>query len=270
MGRATLISWGGMLFGLYLLIGWGCVASEAESDLADRRVIGSHGTGPGEFYRPRAVTVAADGTFWVADMTGRIQSFDREGTHRQTIRLPEVERGRPTGLAIDREGNLLVAETHYSRIARYSPDGQLLERWGEYGKGPGQFILVTDLAVDASGNVFVSEQGERNDRIQKLGPDGSFILAFGRFGEGRGELRRPSAIACDGRGAVYVADTVNHRIQKFDEQGKFLASWGEPAKVAVAYITLDSTTGELDDLCAAIRTLKGRHEYTAFRAIDPN
>ena len=47
----------------------------------------------------------------------------------------------PTGITIDRDGNLLVAETHYHRVSRYSPEGEFIESWGEFGKGKGQFVL---------------------------------------------------------------------------------------------------------------------------------
>lgn len=206
-------------------------------------LLGSLGDGPGQFDRPRAVAALRDGSFWVADMTGRVQGMDAGGGHLLTITLPETKLGRPTGLAIDREGNLLVAETHYSRISRYSLEGELLDRWGGPGKGPGEFVMVTGLAVDPQGNIFVTEQGDRNDRVQKLSPQGKFILAFGSFGEEPGEFRRPSAAVCDEEGNVYVADAVNHRVQKFDGEGRLLTIWGglgkEPGKFRYPYgITL--------------------------------
>jgi len=40
-------------------------------------------------------------------------------------------------------------------------------------------------------------------------------------------LTYPSDVAADSSGNVYVADTGNHRIQKFDSEGNFLAKWGE-------------------------------------------
>jgi len=39
-------------------------------------------------------------------------------------------------------------------------------QWGSYGTGPGQFIYPEAIAVDASGNVYVADQG--NNRIQKF------------------------------------------------------------------------------------------------------
>ena len=54
----------------------------------------------------------------------------------------------------------------------------------------------------------------------------TFILKWGTTGTGDGELNGPSALAVDAAGTVYLVDTINHRIQKFDENGNFLGKWG--------------------------------------------
>src|SRR2546430_12627858 len=47
--------------------------------------------------------------------------------------------GRPTGLTVDPKGELLVADTHYHRVLRYSPEGTLISQFGSEGSGPGRF-----------------------------------------------------------------------------------------------------------------------------------
>lgn len=42
-----------------------------------------------------------------------------------------------------------------------------------------------------------------------------------------GGFDRPAGIAVDATGNIYVADSWNHRIQKFDSSGSFLAKWGK-------------------------------------------
>lgn len=53
-----------------------------------------------------------------------------------------------------------------------------------------------------------------------------FIAAFGEQGDRPGQLRLPQAVSVDANGNIYVADTGNHRIQKFDSQGRFLTMIG--------------------------------------------
>lgn len=48
----------------------------------------------------------------------------------------------------------------------------------------------------------------------------------GGGGAGNGSFNLPRGIAVDGAGHVYGADTENHRIQKFNGNGQFLAAWG--------------------------------------------
>ena len=43
---------------------------------------------------------------------------------------------------------------------------------------------------------------------------------------GRGQFKEPSDVATDSSGNVYVSDRNNHRVQKFDSEGFFLAQWG--------------------------------------------
>jgi sugar lactone lactonase YvrE len=52
------------------------------------------------------------------------------------------------------------------------------------------------------------------------------IAQWGSAGRGAGQLNTPRGVALDGQGNVYVADSLNHRIQKFDRSGKLLTAWG--------------------------------------------
>ncbi|HEX2325928.1 MAG TPA: flippase activity-associated protein Agl23, partial [Chloroflexota bacterium] len=52
------------------------------------------------------------------------------------------------------------------------------------------------------------------------------LVQFGATGRGPGQLNTPRGLALDAQGNVYVADSLNHRIQKFDRTGKLLSAWG--------------------------------------------
>jgi sugar lactone lactonase YvrE len=73
------------------------------------------------------------------------------------------------------------------------------------------FYMPSDIALDASGNLYVLDTG--NHRIQKFGPNGKFLASFGRQGQGPGDFYYPESFGIDGRGTLFVADTNNQRIQ---------------------------------------------------------
>jgi tripartite motif-containing protein 71 len=93
---------------------------------------------------------------------------------------------------------------------------------GTKGTENGQLIAPCGVAVDSSGNVFVSDI--INDRIQKFTNNGTFIRKWGTVGSGNGQLDNPRGL--DSSGNVYVADVSNHRIQEFTNPSKFIRKWG--------------------------------------------
>jgi len=154
----------------------------------------------------------------------------------------------PTGVAVDGNGNVYVAEYYNHRIQKFDAGGAYVGQWGSGGSGNGQFFYPYGVAVDGAGNVYVADSG--NDRIQKFAGDGTFLMAFGwdvvsgnvdtdfeicqsgdtckdgSPGGGDGQFSNPQGVAIDGAGNVYVADTSNSRIQKFDGNGNYLSQWG--------------------------------------------
>jgi len=97
-------------------------------------------------------------------------------------------------------------------------------QWGSKGSDTGQFITPSGIALDGSGNVYVSDRG--NNRIQVFTSTGDFIRAWGTEGTNDGEFRAPRDVAVDGNGSVYVVDCQNSRIQKFTGTGTYCCEWG--------------------------------------------
>jgi len=212
-------------------------------------VWGRRGIGEGRLQKPRAFCIDTEDRLYVVDMTARIQVFDADGNFLRQWQTPVHENGRPTGISIDGQGRVVVADTHYFRLLFYSPTGELLKIVGGVnGQGPGEFGWVTDVAQDSQGNYFVSEYGEW-DRIQKLSPDGEYLLEWGGHGSEQGEFGRPQSLAIDKQDRVWVADACNHRIQVFDAQGKFLFSWGTkgtgPGELSYPYSIVFDPEGNL-------------------------
>ena len=103
-------------------------------------------------------------------------------------------------------------------------DYGFVTKWGSLGSADGQFNSPNGVAVDASGNVYVTDQG--NNRIQKFTSTGTFITKWGAAGSGDGE-GQPVAVALNASGIfVYVTDRTNNRIQMFTSTGAFITQWG--------------------------------------------
>jgi sugar lactone lactonase YvrE len=218
---------------LALLAGCSDPAASRQSTLSPVHVIGSHGRLPGHFSSPRGIDIHPDGCIAVADRTGRIQILSAEGAPLREWILPAFENGTPTGIIFDttRPGTstLLVADTHYSRILRYSLDGKLVQQFGEYGGEPGKMIYPTDIALDPRGNLYITEYGIR-DRVMKFAPDGHFIQEWGDSGTEPGQFQRALGIVWIPPGRLIVADTCNHRLQVFTDEGDLVAVWGKVGK----------------------------------------
>ncbi len=138
----------------------------------------------------------------------------------------------PHGITLDNDGNLIIADEGSNRVLRYTPDGKFL---GEIGRGPGDserrqmpggyFKAPRASAVDAEGNIFVSDEGT-GERIEAFNPQGKFLFRFGLKGNSPGMLLRPHGMQFDSEGRLFVDDVDNFRISVYTHSGKFLYSWG--------------------------------------------
>ena len=228
-----------------LLVASGC-GPRAEPEI----VYGKHGVNGGEFVRPRAVAIDAKDRIYIVDFTARIQVFDGDGKYLGlSWTTPDYRNGRPSGLSIDRDGNLLVSDSHYHCLRIYSPDGVELKKiGGEAGTGPGQLGYVSDAIQDADGFYYIAEFGE-NSRITKLDPEGKFVKFWCSPGDQPGELSRARALVLGPDGNLYVADACNHRIQVFTRDGELVRCWGtegrQPGELSYPYDLAFNAAGEL-------------------------
>jgi hypothetical protein len=146
----------------------------------------------------------------------------------------KAQSGEVTGLALDGQGHMYLAELFNDKIAEFSLDGTLVTQWGESGNAPGQLNQPAKVALDASGDVYVTEVG--NDHIQKFSANGMPLAQWGGTGTAPGKFMFPVGIVVDGRGNIYVADADNHRIQKLSPRGTPLAQWTGHASTADASV----------------------------------
>jgi ABC-type Fe3+ transport system permease subunit/DNA-binding beta-propeller fold protein YncE len=211
----------------------GCSAREEkgaplQSKLFSRvEIIGTRGTGVGEFNKPRGVAVDAQDNLYVVDMTGRVQKFSPQGAYLLSWQMPQTDKGKPKGMCRDQDGNIVVIEPHYSRVNHFSPDGKLVAQWGAEGTNAGQLGMPRGAVVNARGEIYVCEY-TKSERVQKFTADGAkYLGAWGRLGSGPGEFSRAEGLGIDAAGRIYVADSCNHRIQVFSAEGQFLRAYGK-------------------------------------------
>lgn len=147
---------------------------------------------------------------------------------------------RPTDVAWDAAGNIYVADGYgNARIAKYEPTGKYITSWGSRGTAPGQFNVVHGIAIDAQGNVYAADEGNR--RVQVFDGNGTFKKQFLNVGT-------PSAICITPgpRQVLYVAHTgdpdgmEDATIYKVDLDGKILGKFGRAGKLPKEFGLINS------------------------------
>jgi uncharacterized protein (TIGR03437 family) len=171
--------------------------------------------------------VAPDGTITTVAGNGS-PGFSGDGGPATTATL-----WYPSGIAMDRNGNLYIADSSNYRIRKVAPDGTISTVAGNGNVtsagdgGPAisaSFGQPRSVAVDGAGNIYIAE----GKRIRKVNPAGiiSTIAGIGTSGfSGDGgpaasaQINAATGMAVDRSGNLYFADTSNQRIRKVDAAG---------------------------------------------------
>lgn len=122
---------------------------------------GRRGDKAGQFRNIRDMAQGANGLLYVIDGIGRqIQVYGLDGMFIGAFGKGTLT--DPGGLAVDGDGRVYVSDRLNQRIAIFE-DGELIEMYGAYGTGPGQFSQPGALAHHG-GRLYVAER--QNARIQ--------------------------------------------------------------------------------------------------------
>jgi streptogramin lyase len=211
--------------------------------------VGQAGYANGEFDEPYGVAVSAQGFIYVADagnnvirsidlLTGGVGTFAGEYVTSFGVTQGGYADGAasfarfyaPSGVAVDAQGNVYVADVANNRVREISTSGVVSTLAGNgtagWEDGSGAHTELNypyAVAVDWQGNVYVADRG--NAVIRKITPAGvvSTLAGNGTSGhvDGAGttaEFAGPTGIAIDAKGNIYVADQYSSVIRKITAQ----------------------------------------------------
>ena len=210
--------------------------------------VGGYADGTGnqaQFRLPNSVAVDSAGNVYVADTAnntirkitpnGIVSTLAGvSGIHGSTDGTSSSARfWAPFGIAVDRSGNVYVADTANNTIRKIAPDGVVSTLAGLAGHPGGidgiganaRFRNPWGVAVDDADNVFVADMS--NDTIRKITPTGVVSTLAGQAGISgnlngvgtRAQFNNPFAIAVDSAENIYVSDSANDTIRKITPGG---------------------------------------------------
>jgi sugar lactone lactonase YvrE len=120
---------------------------------------------------------------------------------------------KPSGLAVDQEGNLYVADTLNDRIEIFDADGKFISTFGKNGDGPGYFARPKGVAIDGDGHIWVADGMQ--DRVQVFNHEAQLLISFGGHGLLPGQFQGIVSIAIDKMNRVFTSEIFPGRVQQF-------------------------------------------------------
>jgi len=201
---------------------------------------------PPGLYLGEAMGVATNskGHFFVYTRSAntRLFEFDLSGNYVREIGEGNYGFEYAHSVRVDPEDNIWAVDEGTNMVIKFNPAGKVVMVLGHRpeavegavatAQGPAPpaarytFNRPTDVAWDPQGNIFVSD-GYGNNRVVKYDKNGRFLKQVGteKSGSGTNQFNLPHGLAVDAQGNVYVADRSNHRLQVFDNNLEFKASY---------------------------------------------
>lgn len=165
---------------------------------------------------------------------------------------PDLYFGEVAGVAVNSKGHVFVFSRGNStgpaygaaaaQLLEFNPDGAFVR---EIGHNLYAWSYAHSVKIDKQDNIWVADKG--SDMVIRFTPDGRVAMVFGRKQEASDEstaplkhprpplppvdgmFRQVTDVAWDSAGNSYISDGyINSRVAKFDKDGNWIKSWGEP------------------------------------------
>ena len=195
------------------------------------RAGGETGSDEGQMGGLGGMDIGPDGRLYVVDDTFGVRVYNvDEGTLVNVISHEDI--WMPSDVQLAPDATIYLADWGANEVFVFSPNGELISRFGEQGNGPGQFGTFSpdSLAVGPDGELYVLDEnstdaGEDFTRIQVFSADGTYQPEF------RIDFEDPSIEEMDfgPDGNLYLVDWFGDVLLKYSPDGTFLGKVGEDA-----------------------------------------
>ena len=169
---------------------------------------------------PYDLTILKNGSIAVSDYGDEsVKIFSSDGTY---IRSLHGIFKYPRGVAVNSQGQLLVADCENRRLTLHNPDsGQVIKViCGKDAEGNALFTDPYYVTTNPCDYIIVTDWAAPNLKI--FNPKGECTALYGSYGMGKDQVLQPYGVCTDAYGYIFMADNQNHRIHLLAPDGTFV------------------------------------------------
>jgi DNA-binding beta-propeller fold protein YncE len=176
--------------------------------------------GEGMFDNPHHIRIDQNDYVWVADFGLHVvQKYSPEGDLLMTLGTKgesgedETHFFRPTDMVVTPAGDIFVTDGYGNRrIVHFDSTGRYVKAWGNYGSGPGMFVLPHAIDVDSQGRLYVADRN--SGRIQIFDQSGKYLDQWSN-------LIMPWGLSINDKDQIWVCGSSPHWWKRHDEYPEY-------------------------------------------------